>query len=965
MTRTFYEIAKLLDPCKVKANPSLDQIQLVLDLIPDAKYERYFFHELDNPAWASILEKQDYFLKSPEPIEVEPGSFQIPSWPAVEYLKRIAPNAPSTVLLTSIQITTGNSHTLETLLEALNQIPPEIGILSVDAISKWLNVKFGDYLPIKYGSLIENWADSGFVAEALILFESLLSPIIDKNSSRDPKFQVPIKFKADPYWITEVANKQLPKLIKMNLLGVFGVFDRLMRETIYLVQEAYGKEADLYIGYHWRSEISSRSGHLSTDNVVDVLIDGLRDTLQILCNQSPEIAHTYISNYLNSEYLIHKKIALHVLSIIGQQFPRLVERAFIQKKYLEEQKLHSEYKDLLINQFGTTSDRTQNLVKSWILNGPSDIELRAKNRAQLGNQAVNTDFKQLIRDEWILYHLTLIKDSLSGESLEIFNDLTSKLGEFKITDKQKKIETTWGGVPSPVSADRLKEMNFEELSQYFSKYEPKDLFLNPRESLAEAFRMIVQDDPMKYNEFAKYLNNQQIRFVYIYNFIYGIREGFKKQDYRLSDKVIRLCEYVVNQQDDPYSESSGEYEPGLLTAQLEVARLFEDLLSSQEIVLERNSLDQIRSLLLTLLNHPDPDMEDTESSFDAFTMSLNCVRGVAMHGIIRYSLYINRQNKKLATEIPYKPIIEPDILNALEEKLDKTMDSSHAVHSVYGAYFPQLHYMDGEWTSENFNLIFLESKNQKSYWKAAWDAYIINSSVHKKVFSLLIHQYQRAIRYLDPTEGEGEQFKRSPNERLAQHIMLAYITELTDFGHENELLDLFFVNAPDPIRANGIFWLSKVLAEEKPSAQDPLWVKLWTLWDKRLKFIAEFENADNFKQEVSDYMRWLDNVPVGMDATYPLLNQSIPYFHDGFHVQQMIAYTVKYSQSYPNESVNLLRNAIISAKEPWWKPKEDDEEEILRTALTSENPEAKQIAIEVINFRGEQGNFRWKELLDR
>ena len=56
--------------------------------------------------------------------------------------------------------------------------------------------------------------------------------------------------------------------------------------------------------------------------------------------------------------------------------------------------------------------------------------------------------------------------------------------------------------------------------------------------------------------------------------------------------------------------------------------------------------------------------------------------------------------------------------------------------------------------------------------------------------------------------------------------MSAYLSDLTDFGHENLLLDLFFANAPDLVRASGVFWLSQVLGNNKPSAEDLLWQKM-------------------------------------------------------------------------------------------------------------------------------------------
>jgi len=56
--------------------------------------------------------------------------------------------------------------------------------------------------------------------------------------------------------------------------------------------------------------------------------------------------------------------------------------------------------------------------------------------------------------------------------------------------------------------------------------------------------------------------------------------------------------------------------------------------------------------------------------------------------------------------------------------------------------------------------------------------------------------------------------------------------------------------------------------------------------------------------------------------------------------------------------------AILAAKEVWWTPRDEDEEKILQVAMASKNEEARKIAIGIINYRGELGDFRWKYLLE-
>ena len=89
-------------------------------------------------------------------------------------------------------------------------------------------------------------------------------------------------------------------------------------------------------------------------------------------------------------------------------------------------------------------------------------------------------------------------------------------------------------------------------------------------------------------------------------------------------------------------------------------------------------------------------------------------------------------------------------------------------------------------------------------------------------------------------------------------------------------MDLFFENAPDIIRANGIHWLSEVLDNNKPSLDDDLWKKCWVLWQTRLRIVKDKEISEN-THEISEYMRWLKNCPVDLKTLFPIFNPLYPF----------------------------------------------------------------------------------------
>jgi len=493
---------------------------------------------------------------------------------------------------------------------------------------------------------------------------------------------------------------------------------------------------------------------------------------------------------------------------------------------------------------------------------------------------------------------------------------------------------------------------------------PEDLFLNPRESLGRSFQRLVSEKPIHYLGFAPYMIHSNMRFVYIYNYIFGIREGIKRGKFKANENLLNLCKYVVQAKVDPFEETAGDHEPGLVAATREVACLLEQLLQSNDPYLLRYQLDLIRNMLIELCHHSDPEIEEeNKSNFDAFTKSFNCVRGVAMHGIFQYSLYIAQQKGIDKSTKLEEDFLELEIQELLEEKLDKTNDLSPAVHSVYGCFLTRLYFLSSKWVKTHLLEIFPEENENSIYWKAAWDAYVLSSNVFPKIVEILIPQYQRGLLYLGKSKEEQEYWGNSPKERLAQHIFLAYLRNLTDFDNENKLLDLFFENAEDSVRAKGIFWLNQVLADEKPSEKDPLWSKCWSLWQRRIDYAETQEILQN-SQEISNYMRWLKNCPLGMVTLFPILSKSIKYFHDSYDSMLLIEFAANQSEIFPLESITLLQMVILSAKDSWWNLKHEDEEKIIKMAIKNHNDKAKTLAFEIINYFGENGDYQWRNLLE-
>src|SRR6185369_14194979 len=106
---------------------------------------------------------------------------------------------------------------------------------------------------------------------------------------------------------------------------------------------------------------------------------------------------------------------------------------------------------------------------------------------------------------------------------------------------------------------------------------------------------------------------------------------------------------------------------------------------------------------------PTPEYEAKYggSNIDAATMSLNTVRGEAMHRAIEYGLWVRRALEKNADPLVIKEegFDElPELREMLDHHLNIDLEPSLSIRAVYGQWFPWLVFLDKKWSAERVDL---------------------------------------------------------------------------------------------------------------------------------------------------------------------------------------------------------------------------------------------------------------------
>lgn len=113
--------------------------------------------------------------------------------------------------------------------------------------------------------------------------------------------------------------------------------------------------------------------------------------------------------------------------------------------------------------------------------------------------------------------------------------------------------------------------------------------------------------------------------------------------------------------------------------------------------------DDVWNIIHSLTNDPDPYPEDEltkEGDFrdDAYTITINSVRGEAISSVIEYASWLSDSG------LLYVGHYLGNIRNVLDLHLNK--DPSIAVRAAYAHYFSLLLYLDQQWTLAHVDEIF-------------------------------------------------------------------------------------------------------------------------------------------------------------------------------------------------------------------------------------------------------------------
>jgi hypothetical protein len=253
------------------------------------------------------------------------------------------------------------------------------------------------------------------------------------------------------------------------------------------------------------------------------------------------------------------------------------------------------------------------------------------------------------------------------------------------------------------------------------------------------------------------------------------------------------------------------------------------------------SREEVWAVLQPLSEDPEPTLayEEDERKLAGpeatpHAWAINTVRGVAMRAVVAYALWARRN----VGGDSWRGLADAsEAREVLERRLDRTVDPTRTIRSVYGSGLPLLIYLDRAWVEERLPLIFPEDERDAQLREAAWESYLLDWIPYDDVFEVVRDEYARAVEHLAPDRELRS--PRDPDGFLARHLMILLWRGTVSFGDPDGILETFYTRASDTLRARAAGFVGRELRRREGQVPPQQLARLEDLWERRLASAAE------------------------------------------------------------------------------------------------------------------------------
>lgn len=931
-----------------------DAIGLKGTIPPGSMASFAFFSACSNPAWLPLLEEHGLMDLPEAAIHHETSGH---SWPQLRYLEKLVESDHAGIVADFlIRMPVFRNVWLHTDITrlALN-LPDAHAAQWAERELQWLkgNPRLMVNASEALASLAVKIATTDFDTAISLVAELLcIGPDpkwdYEKSEGGEPTELLPFPWpslRCETHTYKRILLEKLPALTNARPIEILTLLCDLLEAAIIHSSRdgANSKPAD--VSFVIRPAIENHE--LNSDFRIEApLIVAVRDTLVFILQKDKSKLTELITMLEWRGWNAFQRLVLFLLARFTRSDDSIRRRYLMRRDLLTEAPFLHEYFHLLQASFPVMKTADQRALLNLIDQATSTVITRLQERGNSYEDAT------LSGRNWKYRILLAIHEHLIGEWAETFRNLKAEFGEPSIPPDLTSYQWRFVGPTSPVQLEQLSKLSVAEIIEYLRSFAPTDQWGEPSpEELGRVLAKDVEAQPEKYSKELALLLNGSLPVRYFSNIIFGWTEAMRAGSHidftAIFGLIAWLYRHPENDRRAPTSDADdAAIEPFWHTLRSDIARFFREAFEEERnfpFDLKKQAWD----LLLPLANDPWPDQAWEEKANDPTHVSINTIRGNALHAVINFAwmqvLRAHKENRRITRSDV------AEVFALIEEHLRGEFAQSTTDRSVWGQWLNRLVWIDEGWVKNHINDIFPPASEQQKQHDAAWASYLSLAEFREHTFALLCDVYRRAIRRLSETSA-AEPNNTMQSRRLAEHIVVAYTKDLLSLA-DDDLVDLFFQHAPPTLAAHAFEFIGYHLPDEPPLIK-----KATELWDWRF-------NHGMTNEEACQFSVWFERM--NLEPTWALLHLEKALAAPGERSRWMNVFE-RLLELFEDHSAECIRCLAVATRENDYSlaATEDDELwQLLEKGLQHPEKNVREQTTDIVHHLGSLGYFKYRELL--
>ena len=940
-----------------RPTPSPEDLQRLRPLLARPALRRFFFGQLNHAGWLGPL-TDGGLLSRPlsQQGDLDTVRWSNYAWPEGGYLVRMTKSGadPETVLraLEHIPLETTNPMVWGSAAEAALHLPPALAARLVGRLTGALNGPIPFLFPDALLRLAVRLADSGERRAAFRLGDALLSvrPRQDPTSLAEDEtwYRQEAVFRYfRSHELEGIFNRLIPALAELDALKALKLLTRIagLAARAAGASEAGSQDEST----HW--EVDPKEGEQAFSMKEGLGPSITRLALQV-AGKSEDDAREVL-RLLDQDVVVLRRIGLFVLAEQGPVDQARLDRVVADEGLFADYKYREEYRRLLQRQFRNAS-----------------AEARAIHIQRIREELPRENFVEHLR---FFGNANPTEEDVGGAIARREVELIERLGEpvpEELRDVLTSNRTFLEGLRERQRKVQQEPVQKTTSQQPFQRASPEELvellhaWTRPPTALEEAVQAItgvleerVREYPHTHGILAS-VRWTELPPSWVSAVLRGFATALEHREELPWEAVLDLADWLVVAQPSDFGDEK-EIETGLLEeTKVTILKLIADAAKSNRLPNEdvSRALGVVHAAQDSFAENPSrrTGRSDEPTAYPE-GFAADYLTGQGVRAAVELALLSIRRRAAGVDGMPSPEAALP----ILDAALHSGGKPAVAARIMVAKRLPWILLLNPEWvrttTPSLFPDGFVPGKEDP-----AWRAYVRNS-VYDSALMALRPVYSAAVRQIAEGSFHDGKARETATERLASHIIWAYIRGGVSVGEDGRFLETIFETVP--VDALGhVYWsIFREFTDAGEKAASTLVERVIALWDWRLGELARRPMDERDREEATS-LGWLFQLrQLPPERALELLRRTLAVSAGtGTHPWNRLAEIATADPAAALECAERLIHATIASDYPHLN--DDEVSAVLRAALAVQT--TREQAVRLIHELGEAGFEQFRSLLD-